>query len=180
MFKADLFSPTNILEPWLVDLWMWKIIFLSQAPLLPKPPKLDCLTSGHYCSIWEAWLLKQTTKLLIYMCPLESLTYLISQITEVLTCSTHIRHPLLVHQCWAASSEPVCSVSSFLSRLFRGSLSWSLHSFLILDISSRLWRGFSSWFPTMDFLKPDYQNQTRNQMSVLTPVAGVFVPDSMD
>lgn len=45
VFNADIF------EPWLADLWMGKIIFLSQAPLLPKAPELEFLTPGHYCSI---------------------------------------------------------------------------------------------------------------------------------
>lgn len=60
------------------------------------------------------------------MCPQESLTYLISQMTGVLTHSIHTRHPLLVHLCWAASPEPMCFVPSFLPRPIKVSLSWLL------------------------------------------------------
>lgn len=101
VFNADIF------EPWLAGLWMGKIIFLSQAPLLPKAPELDCLAPGHYCSIWEAWFLKQTIKHLIGMCPQESLTYPISR-TEILACSTHIRHPLFISIAGQLPSRVFC------------------------------------------------------------------------
>lgn len=95
-FDADSFLPQMFSSlGWLTCGWE-RSSFLPQAPLLPKAPELDCLTPGHYCSIWGAWFLKQTIKHLIRMCPQGSLTYLISRTTEVPACSTHIRHPLLI------------------------------------------------------------------------------------
>lgn len=56
--------------------------------------------------------------LLIYIFAEESGTYPMNKTiegltTEVLTCSTQVRHPLLVHKCPAASLESVSPSSSF-------------------------------------------------------------------